>query len=637
MRSAARRVSHASYLALGAILATLVLTVGLTGAAPAQAATGTPIVGVASGRCLDVTGNVKTTRTRVIIWDCNGQANQAWTLTAAGELRVYDGARCLDVRGSNLSPGGIVQTYTCTGGANQKWRVNADQTIVGVQSGLCLDVTGGSPARGAYVQTWTCHGGGNQKWRTSFGGSDTTPPSVPGSPRVSNLTCSSVSFAWNASTDNVGVIAYDVYHDGQQMTSVSGTTLSTTLTVVPGATWGLYVNARDAAGNVSQASTTVTITPPPCQTDTQPPSAPTGLTATASGTTVTLSWTAATDNVGVRAYDVYRGGSKVGSVTGTDAVPPTTSFVDSGLTASTTYTYAVAARDAAGNVSPQSAPVTVTTGSGCGQSVCGVTQVATDTDIPWGLLTLPDGSVLYSRRDARDIIRLDPATGAKTTVGTVPNVAGTDGEGGLMGLAISSELRRRPLALHHAHVAHGQPDRADQAQRADPGHRVGAGAGVRHPAEQVPQRWPAPVRPGRQAVRVDRRRPERRQRPEPQQPQRQDPADQPGRDGPVRQPVRQLRLELRPPQPAGPGLRLAGPAVGAGVRQLGHGRDQPHHQGRQLRLAGVRGDVRHVRHAPDTSRRSTRTRRPRAPAPGSPSSATSSTWPVSGARGSTAR
>ncbi len=453
MRSAARRRSHASYLALAAILATLVLTVGLTGAAPAQAATGTPVVGVASGRCLDVTGNVKTTRTRVIIWDCNGQANQAWTLTAAGELRVYDGARCLDVRGSNLSPGGIVQTYTCTGGANQKWRVNADQTIVGVQSGLCLDVTGGSPARGAYVQTWTCHGGGNQKWRTSFGGSDTTPPSVPGSPRVSNLTCSSASFAWNASTDNVGVIAYDVYHDGQQMTSVSGTTLSTTLTVVPGATWGLYVNARDAAGNVSQASTTVTITPPPCQTDTQPPSAPTGPTATASGTTVTLSWTAATDNVGVRAYDVYRGGSKVGSVTGTDAVPPTTSFVDSGLTASTTYTYAVAARDAAGNVSPQSAPVMVTTGSGCGQSVCGVTQVATDTDIPWGLLTLPDGSVLYSRRDARDIIRLDPATGAKTTVGTVPNVAGTDGEGGLMGLAISANF----VADRWLYIMHTSP------------------------------------------------------------------------------------------------------------------------------------------------------------------------------------
>ena len=65
---------------------------------------------------------------------------------------------------------------------------------------------------------------------------------------------------------------------------------------------------------------------------------------------------------------------------------------------------------------------------------------------------------------------------------------------------------------------------------------------------------------------------------------------------PVGQPVRQLRVELRPPQPAGPGVRLAGPAVGAGVRQLDHGRDQPDHPRRQLRLAGVRGHHRHVRH-----------------------------------------
>ena len=63
------------------------------------------------------------------------------------------------------------------------------------------------------------------------------------------------------------------------------------------------------------------------------------------------------------------------------------------------------------------------------------TQIGTDTDIPWGLLTLPDGAILYSRRDAHDIVRLDPATGAKSTVGTVPDVQSTDGEGGLLGLA----------------------------------------------------------------------------------------------------------------------------------------------------------------------------------------------------------
>jgi len=148
--------------------------------------------------------------------------------------------------------------------------------------------------------------------------------------------------------------------------------------------------------------------------------------------------------VGLRAYDVYRDGVKVGSVTGTASVPPNTTFVDSGLAGSTAYRYAVTARDAAGNTSPPSGAVTVTTAAACGTSVCGVTQVATDTDIPWGLLTLPDGSVLYSRRDAHTIVRLDPATGVKTTVGTVPNVSGTDGEGGLMAVAISPSFATDP-------------------------------------------------------------------------------------------------------------------------------------------------------------------------------------------------
>ncbi|MBM9508138.1 cellulose binding domain-containing protein [Streptomyces sp. KK5PA1] len=94
--------------------------------------------------------------------------------------------------------------------------------------------------------------------------------------------------------------------------------------------------------------------------DTQAPTAPG--TPTVTGTTassVSLSWPAATDNVGVTGYDVYRGGTLAGSTAGT-------SFTDSGLSASTAYTYTVKARDAAGNVSAASAAVTATTGSGPG-------------------------------------------------------------------------------------------------------------------------------------------------------------------------------------------------------------------------------------------------------------------------------
>jgi glucose/arabinose dehydrogenase len=284
---------------------------------------------------------------------------------------------------------------------------------------------------------------------------DTEAPSVPGNPRTSDLTCNSVTFAWDASSDNVGVAFYDVYHDGQLIKSVSGGTLSTSITPVQGVTWGLYVNARDAAGNVSQASDTVPVTPPLCgPPDTEKPTAPGNLTGTASGTSVNLTWTASTDNVQVLAYDVYRDNTLAGTVAGTIGNPPGTTFTDSGLTANTTYSYYVTARDPAGNLSAPSTTATVHTGGGCTNPVCTVTTLTTEDDLPWGLVTLPDGTILYNRRDAHDIIHLNPATGKKTNLGTVPNVQSTGGEGGLTGLEIN------PVSFssdHWLYIMHTSP------------------------------------------------------------------------------------------------------------------------------------------------------------------------------------
>src|SRR5207249_3393284 len=84
-------------------------------------------------------------------------------------------------------------------------------------------------------------------------------------------------------------------------------------------------------------------------------SAPTGLGASAlTPTSLTLSWSAATDNVGVTGYRVYRNGTLVASPTGT-------SVSITGLSAGTTYSFTVAAVDAAGNASVLSAPLSVTT------------------------------------------------------------------------------------------------------------------------------------------------------------------------------------------------------------------------------------------------------------------------------------
>ncbi len=261
---------------------------------------------------------------------------------------------------------------------------------------------------------------------------DTQPPTPPSGLLTSGLACRSVTLSWAASTDNVGVTGYDIYHDGQQMTSVNGSTRSVLLTLTPGASWGLYVNGRDAAGNVSQASPILTIQIPQCQTDTTAPTAPTNLQGTVAGTSAYLTWSAATDNVAVTGYDIYRNGSSV-KVGGT----PSLAFTDSGLAPNTTYSYRVVARDAVGNNSAASLSLSLTTGGACANVVCAVTQVATDTDIPWGLAALPDGTVLYSRRDVLDIVRLNPATGVKTSLGTLPGAQGTNAEGGMMGIAVS--------------------------------------------------------------------------------------------------------------------------------------------------------------------------------------------------------
>jgi hypothetical protein len=121
------------------------------------------LMGVQSGRCLDVPNQSQTNGTAVVIWDCNGGLNQNWTLQSNGALQVY-GTKCLDVLNHATAPGSTVAIWDCSGAANQRWTFNADGTIVGIESGLCLDVTGQGTANGTSVKIWTCNGGANQRW-----------------------------------------------------------------------------------------------------------------------------------------------------------------------------------------------------------------------------------------------------------------------------------------------------------------------------------------------------------------------------------------------------------------------------------------------------------------------------------------
>ncbi|MFB9251258.1 lectin, partial [Sphaerisporangium melleum] len=127
------------------------------------AGTGNTIRGVASGRCLDVTGMSQTNGAAAQIWDCNGQTNQRWTLTSASELRVY-GNKCLDVNAAGTADGTAVIIWDCNGQNNQKWRFNSDGTITAVGANKCLDVSNAGTANGTKVQIYSCWGGSNQKW-----------------------------------------------------------------------------------------------------------------------------------------------------------------------------------------------------------------------------------------------------------------------------------------------------------------------------------------------------------------------------------------------------------------------------------------------------------------------------------------
>lgn len=203
-----------------------------------------------------------------------------------------------------------------------------------------------------------------EDYTVNIGGSapDTQAPSNPANLSASNVTTTTVDLSWNASSDNVGVTAYDVYQGNTVIATVSGTSRQVT-GLSSSTAYSFRVRAKDAAGNVSGFSNTVnvtTATPP----DTQAPSNPTNLSASnVAETTLTLNWTASSDNVGVTAYDVFQGSTNLGEATGTSANI-------TGLTANTAYSFRVRAKDAAGNVSGFSNTVNVTTAGGGGGNGC---------------------------------------------------------------------------------------------------------------------------------------------------------------------------------------------------------------------------------------------------------------------------
>jgi YD repeat-containing protein len=242
----------------------------------------------------------------------------------------------------NLSWGAAADNVGVT-----SYRVYRNGTVVGTPTGTSYSDTGVASGLSYGYRVTALDAAGNEGPSSNtiaVGTPDTVPPSVPTGLAGNAVSGSQINLSWSASTDNVVVAGYKVYRNGVQIATPTSTGYSDT-GLAQYTNYTYTVAAYDAAGNTSAVSSSVVVR----TRDTSAPSVPTGVTATGvSGSQINVSWAAASDNVGVTGYRVYRNGAQIAS-------PTSTSFADTGLPQATGYTYTVAAVDAAGNVSAQSA------------------------------------------------------------------------------------------------------------------------------------------------------------------------------------------------------------------------------------------------------------------------------------------
>ena len=184
---------------------------------------------------------------------------------------------------------------------------------------------------------------------------DVVSPSVPLIISATGVSQTQATINWDASIDNRGVTAYKVYRGGALIATLGNVLSYTNTGLAASVTYSYQVQALDAAGNASGLSSSYSLTTL-ANPDITAPSKPAGLAATnVTQTQATISWAPSTDNVGVAGYFLYRDNTLLATLGNV------TTFTNTGLTASTSYTYAVEAFDVAGNISATSTPLSVTT------------------------------------------------------------------------------------------------------------------------------------------------------------------------------------------------------------------------------------------------------------------------------------
>ncbi|MFS0838938.1 PQQ-dependent sugar dehydrogenase [Paenibacillus sp. 1P03SA] len=273
---------------------------------------------------------------------------------------------------------------------------------------------------------------------------DVFPPTEPTNVQAKSVTDTSAEISWTPSLDDVGVTGYDLYKDDVlTQSNVTGTSYTFT-GLTPATTYRFTVKAKDAAGNSSAASAPLTVKTT-SGSDTESPAAPAGLASSSkTSTSVQLTWTAATDNVGVYAYDVYTNGKLAGS---TDK----TSYNVTGLAANTSYSFTVKARDLAGNVSPASKALSVKTNPASSEPYT-PEVVASNLETPWAVDFAPDGRIFFTERNSgrvRVVVNGQLKSTPVITLGS-PFYYMPKSEGGLLGLALDPDFDKN----HYMYIYH---------------------------------------------------------------------------------------------------------------------------------------------------------------------------------------
>lgn len=195
-------------------------------------------------------------------------------------------------------------------------------------------------------------------------GRDRTPPTVPGSLRVTGTTQTTISLAWDASTDASGLNTYIVF---QSFTDIRGdfeygiysspsSPTRTDQVGVPGFTKTYWVVAEDRAGNRSAPSNRVTASTLP---DIQPPTPTTVRLTGVTESTIGIAWTQSTDDFGTPGYKIFVNGTPWQSFAPYRGGSFATSIRH--LTPGTTFSITVRAVDSAANLSAPTNTVTATT------------------------------------------------------------------------------------------------------------------------------------------------------------------------------------------------------------------------------------------------------------------------------------